>query len=280
VRIFDIPIESKKEAFLALPNLFEDFIDIEGYKFHIQKIDTNKYLGIAYDDEFIKNEIKNSGLSLRKINGIYFAQNEFIKFYEEQEENVDNEVFSIHDAQFVYENNILVQLPKSFHIDNTKAIDLKMLSLSKEYVVLDNFSKFISNKNAYLLSIFAIIFSILLLIKALYIHNIGNKVEQNIDTIKQESQMPSTLFQTKSILQSLEKTENNYKKLRDIFEFGINFKKAFPGLLQEVEYIGKTITFTYLGVNANSVEQYFAKLENKKRYIKNNESLKVVITHE
>jgi len=54
VRIFDIPVDSKKEALATLPNLFEDFIVMVGYKFFLQKLSKHNYFGLTYNESEIK----------------------------------------------------------------------------------------------------------------------------------------------------------------------------------------------------------------------------------
>lgn len=276
VRVFDIPIESKKEALLALPNLFEDFLDdIDGYKFYIIKLDSNKYLGFAYNDEQIKNAIKEAGLNLRKISSIYFAQNEFSSLVNKEDNTTS--IFSIDESQYIYQDDILVKIPQSFYVDDSLSVELTNIELSKEYISLDNFSKFISNKQAYILSAIFICFALMFFSKTIYLENTIKGYDDQIDNIKSEANLPATFFQTKSILETLEGTQLQYTKLRDVLSYGINFKSQFAGILKDISFSNKRVVFTYSEVDEKKLKRYFSKLKNKKEFSGSTATYKVEV---
>lgn len=276
VRVFDIPIESKKEALLALPNLFEDFLDdIDGYKFYIIKLDSNKYLGFAYNDEQIKNAIKEAGLNLRKISSIYFAQNEFSSLVNKEDNTTS--IFSIDESQYIYQDDILVKIPQSFYVDDSLSVELTNIELSKEYISLDNFSKFITNKQAYILSAIFICFALMFFSKTIYLENTIKGYDEHIDVIKSEANLPATFFQTKSILETLEGTQLQYTKLRDVLSYGINFKSQFAGILKDISFSNKRVVFTYSEVDEKKLKRYFSKLKNKKEFSGSTATYKVEV---
>ena len=53
VRIFDIPITNKRDMIKVVPTLFEDFLDVEEYKFYAVKQEENKYICFAYNENEI-----------------------------------------------------------------------------------------------------------------------------------------------------------------------------------------------------------------------------------
>ena len=274
VRVFDIPIESKKEALNSLPMLFEDFINIDGYKFYIVKLEKNKYLGFAYNEENIKKAIKDSGIQIKKVQGIYFAQNEITN-------NIENEtLLTIEDKNFLLKDGILVQLPMSFTIENNKIIDISQLKLSQNYIILNNFSKYISNKMALSLTIVLLILSSLIFVKILDTKLNISSYEEKIEELKIKNNLPPSVFQTKSILESLDKTEKSYIKLRKILSLGINFKSISNGQLLSVEQMGKKIVFTYTKIDENKLKSYFLKNYKKSSFTKNNDNFIVEIINE
>ena len=206
VRIFDIPIESKKEVLKVVPTFFEDFLDIEKYKFYTIKQDDGKYLCFAYDENNITQAIESANLSLNQISKIYFAQNEFSEL----------DSFKILDEYFSYQDDILVKFPKEFVSDDSfKSCDISTLTLSKHKISVNKTNKYIDNKSLYVLSSILIVVSLLNFTKSFMISNTTKSIEQNKMAIKKEYNMLPTIMQTKSVVKTLENIQSSQVKLRD-----------------------------------------------------------------
>ncbi|HFU75139.1 MAG TPA: hypothetical protein ENK66_02730 [Arcobacter sp.] len=274
VRVFDIPIESKKEALNSLPMLFEDFIDIDGYKFYIVKLEKYKYLGFAYNEENIKDIIKEAGIAVKKVQNIYFAQNEFSSLIQ------NDTPIIIENKNYLFKDQILVQLPESFQIDSADELKVSEIKLSSDYFILNNFSKYISNKMAISLSLVILILSSLVFIKTLSIKNDITLYGEKIEDIKTQNELPPSLFQTKSILETLQKSEKKYLEFRKVLSYGINFKNISKGELVSIDTIGKKIVFTYFKIDERKMKTHFSKEFKNVKFSKNKDKFIVEIINE
>ena len=255
VREFEVPIDSKKEALLALPSLFEDYIDntTHIYKYFIIKLDKHKYLGFAYDEEYIKLALKDRGINLRKIVAIYFGQNEFQSFS-------TNDIFSISNVQYSYQNDILVKIPDIFRVEESVSVDLLSLELSKNYFSINNYSKYVSNKSAYYLSFLFIVLSIAIFTKSFYLQKNNTEILSKIDEIKIEKKLPQTLFQTKAIISELEHKEKKYLITRKILADILNIKSHDnSATLISFEINEQRVSAVYKNANSTKIKTYFQK---------------------
>ena len=250
VRIFDIPITSQKEAFRALPNLFEEFFNTDGYRFYIKKLEDNKYLSFAYSEEEIKSAIKNAGLLIKQVLNIYFAQNELNQY----------PLFKVENRAFGYQDGILVKIPPNLSNGmELQSVDFETIKLSKHSFLINNSSKYIDNKSAYILSAIFILFSLVIFLKLFIIKNETNNYPKQIENIKKEYNLMPTLFQTNSMIKEYIKVENNYKKFRQALEYLIDFKKSFDGILGKIEFKNRVLIIEYLEASKIKVEKFVKK---------------------
>lgn len=281
VRIFDIPVDSKKEALSTLPNLFEDFIDIDGYKFFLQKLSKHKYLGFAYNENEIKQSIIDANIPIRKVQRLYFAQNELKSVYEDITDDSKNKIkkpIKIDDSQFIYQNDILVKLPNSFHQEVVLETSFDF-ALSSNYIVLNNYSKFISNKMAYTLSILFIGIALLSFFKVYLINTQSTEYLQEIESKKIRDNLPRSSFQIKSILENLLAVEKKYMANREILKNAINFKSNSKGQLIKVEYTHKKVMITYKNIDEKKIKKYFSTQYKNVKFTKNKIHFIVEIHH-
>ena len=250
VRIFDIPITSQKEALRALPNLFEEFFNTDGYKFYIKKLEDNKYLSFAYSEEEIKSAIKNAGLLIKQVLNIYFAQNELNQY----------PLFKVENRVFGYQDGILVKIPPNLSNGmELQSVDFEALKLSKHSFLINNSSKYIDNKSAYILSTIFILFALVVFAKLFVINSKIDSYPTQIGNIKKEYNLMPTLFQTNSMIKEYIKVENNYKKFRQALEYLIDFKKSFDGILGKIEFKNRVLIIEYLEASKIKVEKFVKK---------------------
>lgn len=252
VRVFDLPIDSKKEALLALPSLFEDYIDntTYNYKYFIIKLEKHKYLGFAYDEEYIKLELKEKGINLRKIVAIYFGQIELKNINE-------NDIFTINNTQYSYQNDILVKIPDSFKIEDANSLDIKNIELSKNYFSINNYSKYMSNKMAYYFSFLFVVLAVAIFVKSFYLQDNTTKLLSEIEEIKIEKKLPATLFQTNAIIAELQKNEKRYIFVRSVLSDLINIKSIDSATLVSFEIKQKNVSAVYKNGNITKIKKYF-----------------------
>jgi hypothetical protein len=268
VKEFELPITSIKEVQKVVPNLFEDFFDITNYKFYVQKIEENKYLCFAYDEELILNALVNANIDNKKISNIYFAQNEFKSFFNEEL----NALMNINDEYFIYQKNILINIPNilALNLDN-KVVDLEEIEFSKFKISINKSSKYMSNKYAYILSSIIIVFAILVFTKSISINQSYLKYESKISKLKKLYSLPNSMIQTKSIIKQYNKVEDKYTKTRNAFLYIINFKLHATGTLKSCEFRNGMFTLIYANTDIDKIKYYISKKYNIKSInVKNN----------
>jgi hypothetical protein len=250
VRIFDIPINSKKEALSVLPNMFEDFFDVDGYKFYLEKLEDGKYLSFAYNEQEVKQCIENVGLSLKQVSNIYFAQFECQGF----------QSFSVDGTNYMYQDDILVKIPSNFVFeDSFLEIDLETIKLTKHSFFINKSSKYIDSKTAYILSALFVVLAGAIFAKSFILDDMNSKIPNKIENIKQAYNLMPTLFQTKSLIKEYTKVDKRYTNLRNILEYCLNFKSAFSGIIEKVELKNNQLIVIYNEANYSNVRNYITK---------------------
>lgn len=216
IRTFNIPLKKKKDVLSVVPTYFEDYIDIQGYKFYIKELSENNYLCFAYKEDTIFQAIENANLKSSQISNIYFAQNEF----------VDAQSFKIDDNYFVYQDETLLKVPKEF-VDQTniKNYDIKNINLSKYKITINKVNKYIDNKSLYTLSVIFLLVSLINFSKINDINSSISSFESQQNKIKKEYKMLPTVMQTNSLIKTLEKKQKEQIKLRDKLFIALNKNK-------------------------------------------------------
>jgi hypothetical protein len=253
VRVFDIPIASKKEAMSVVPNLFEDFFDVDDYKFYIIKLENNQYLSFAYKEQDILDGLKNANISLKKVSNIYFAQNEFVEVAKEQ-------AILINEQKYFYQDNIFIQIPSNmFKMIEANSCDVSTISLSKNKISINQSSKYIDRTSAYILSTIFIFFSLAIFFKTYTINKDIQQYPIKINKLKKDYNLMSSMIQTKSVLKGYKKVSQNYDRLRTLLQYTINFKKTISGKLENIE-IKQGIVYGYFtNTTLENMKQYFEK---------------------
>ena len=238
----------------VLPNLFEEFIDIENLKFYAKKIDENRYLGFAYDELKILDSIKNANLNINQIRNIHFGQIELEYFKDDQ-----NSFFIIEDQIFGYIDDILVKIPSSINIENPTKIELNKIELSKDTIAINSSSKYIDNKTAYTISIIFILLALLNFGK--YIANISviDKTPIQIEKIKTDSKMLSTSLQTKSVIKRFKKLYKKQIKLRELLEYILLYKQHNKATLYSIDYKNNKFIFKFKDISTKKIKRYIKK---------------------
>jgi len=248
VRLFDIPIKSKKEVLKVLPNLFEDFFDTDGYSYFAIKQDNQKYLCFAYKKSEILNYCKSINLDIKYIDKIYFAQNEFY--------NIVNAI-NIDGTVYTYQDNIFVKIPKNmeslFKIEN---IDLSSLSLSEYNILLNRDSKYIDNNISMILSMIFILFSFVIFTKIFLINNNINYFEKQKEIIQSRYNLLPSTIQTKSVLQQYNTIGSRYRRLRDAIFYIVNFKQQMDGKLDYIKFKNNILECRFSKIDKQQIIKY------------------------
>jgi hypothetical protein len=248
-------MDSIKEVKSVLPSLFEEFISIEDKKFYVRKIEKNKYLCFAYDEQYIIDGIVKSNITLSQVNNIYFAQIEF----ESIVASTAQVCMKISDVCLGYSNGILVQVPIQLQVNTNNDIDISSLNLSKDTISVSNSSKYLSVTNSYIISMVFILFSLFVLSKVFTIYSIQNTIPNKIENVKSKYNMPTSSIATKSILKKLNKISAKQEILRDAFKYIFDFKNKYGGTMVSIEYKNQNIIIKYKDISAKTLVKYLEK---------------------
>ena len=252
VRIFDIPIESTTELKLVIPDFFEEYFDITEYSFYHIKLEKHKYLCFAYNQDEILDNLKNSNIDLKFVKNIYFLQNE-LKY-----EN--NNIYKYNEIKYIYKDDLLVKIPSNISLSSVENdIDIDNITLSKHNVFLNKSSKYIDNKSAYVISFILIVFALFNFYKMSVLNNQIDKYDQNLDTLKQKFEIPSSMIQTKSIINEYKSIQNTYKEYLTALEYILNYKQSVNTVLNDVEYKNNKLLISFENKNKNKIESYINK---------------------
>lgn len=249
VRVFKLPVKSITQAKTVIPSLFEDLIvDNDKLSYYIIKIEENKYLCFAYINQNIFEAIKNSGINISLINNIYFAQNECIEFKE----------FYINNSSFLYtEDKILVKVPNEilsykFQLENV----LNNINLSSHKVDVKFYNNSLEKGQIFLI-LFCCLFVFLVNISKyfLYSNEIYN-IDKQIENMKIENNLPSSMLQVNSILNSNEKILQKEIIKRDAIYYLVSNSKF---TVKEISLDNDLLNIYFEGVNKDEVESYISK---------------------
>ncbi len=250
VRIFNIPVKNITQARNVLPTLFEDILDnIKDLSYHIIKLEENKYLCFAYLNKTIYEAIKKSSIPLSFINSVYFAQNECKSFNQ----------FKIDDKSFLYtDEDILIKVPNNILSNDTVLLekDLNTLILSSNKVEIKLYNNPISSKQLYFLVGVFCIFLLINIFKYFDYKNEVSLLNNKIETIKTNTNLPSSMIQTNSIIKKNKKKVLVEIKKRNFIKYIFKNSKLN---LYSLELERNIISLKFKNTNKTTVENYISK---------------------
>ena len=269
VKIFSSQVKSKKDFKSIVPTLFEEFINIENKKYHIIKLEDEKYLCFAYDEQVIIDGIKSSGLSSTQVKNIHFAQIEFASLVS----HTNGVCLKIDNICLGFSNDILVQVPIQLQVSNSNGYNISSLELSKENIIIHQGSKYISPKNSYYISILLVILSLTFILKTILLQFTISALDSEIDTIKKEYKVPSSNIQMRSIIKKLKRLSKSQLKLRSTIKYIFDFR--VKGKIVYLRYKNKQINIKYDGEDTSRFISYLQR-KYKKVTSSNEKDTKVI----
>jgi len=249
VRIFNIPVKTITQAKDVLPTLFEDILEnISDLSYQVLKIEDNKFLCFAYSNKKIYETIKNLGVSLSLVDGIYFSQNEC----------KDYKKFRYENKSFLYtQDNLLIMVPNDIigdSVDISKIIDSIVLSSNKVNIKLYN--NVLNIKQIYSIVLILCILSIINIYKLFHYKNEIAKIDEKIVNIKKTSNLPNSLIQTNSILKNNSLKIKREVKSREFLEYILN-KEKFK--FKKIDLNGGIVTVNISNSDKKRIENYISK---------------------
>lgn len=248
VRIFEIPVKNTTQAKAVLPTLFEDLLlKVTDLSYQVIKLEENKYLCFAYINKKIFEAIKNSGINLSLVNGVYFAQNECKEFRQ----------FCVEDKSFLYTNDeILVKVPNEVLSQKVEINEfLQNINLSSNKVDIKLYNNFLNQKQIYILMVVCLVVSFVNFSKYFSYSNEISKENEKIEEIKKANNLPSSMIQVDSIVNSNKKIAQNEIKKREALEYILsngNFE------IKSLELQNDELSINFLNVDKQKIEEFIS----------------------
>lgn len=249
VRILDIPVKTISQAKAVLPTLFEDLISKStDLSYQVIKLEDNKYLCFAYLNQKIYETIKHSGLNLSLVNGIYFAQNECTEFRQ----------FIVDGIGFLYtQDNILVKIPNEIISDKVNLNEyIHTINLSSNKIDIKLYNNYFNKKQLNILIIIFVLISIINFIKYISYSNEISKENEKIEEIKKKNNLPSSMIQVDSIINTNKKIAQMEIKKREALEYLFsngNFE------IKHIELDKDILNIDFLNVDKAKIEEFISK---------------------
>ncbi len=262
-RVFDIPTDSKRKIQKLLPTLFEDILPDSDFEYHSIKLQDKKYMCFAYKTNDILEGIKQSGLSISKLNNIYFAQTEL----------KDYAPFSMNGSSYILQNDSLIKIPSQLSKDEYSNLDIKKIELSNNKIKLNIHQNLINTKNIYLLASIFLTIALINFISTIYINSYTDDLKNQKQMIKNEFDLPSTSIQMNSIISSISKINKEQLKirkiLRDIFSL---YKYAPSSKIKQIQYNEKIVlsieNISFSDLKKHLKEYNIKQISNKDQILK------------
>jgi hypothetical protein len=249
----ELKVKNKKEVLSILPAVFEEFIDIDGLKYYVKSIFNNKYVCFAYNENKILDAIKTSKIETNKIKGIFFGQIELFNLIKNDPNS------SIDGIHINIVDDILIQTPNILKKESLSNIDISNIKLSSDKIDINKNSKYIDKSVALSISlIFSVIF-VVNIIKSIYNVNYKNIIDEKIETIKSNVNLPKTSMQTKSIMFQLKKRESKQRRIRELIHYVLRINRFHSVKIVSMEFFDNQIICKFENNNRREVLNYISK---------------------
>ena len=223
VRKAILPVKSASKANKIVKSFFEDILpeSLGVYKYKVTKIKStnqnlkknqNEFYLYAYQDNNIKETISGSGLDMKYINKVFFAQSELMSTValDVGEEEV-----------LVTQDGIVIQVSVHIFEQELEAVPvqvfLRSLEKSKEFVSIDQYQYAIDDQSSTKIMVFLALFALALFAEYFMFSTHYQTLAATSNKAQQKYDLPTSTMQLNSILSSLEKTrEDNIKSRQDL----------------------------------------------------------------
>lgn len=251
VRVFEIPVDTEKKALDVLPSLFEDILPNGNVDYFATKLEENKFLCYAFNNDDVLEYIKKSGLNLSQVNAVYLAQLEMKEY----------QSFIIDNSAFIYDKDILIKVPKVLCKDAPElSNNINQIELTKHKINIKFYSNTISLKYIYTL---LLLLGTVIVINTVsyfgYANNISS-IDLKIEKIRKSSNMPRTYIQTKSILSNMQKRVDKQLKIRVALSYILEFRKSkAEEFIERISYKNNKIKIVFRNISWFKIKKYIEK---------------------
>jgi hypothetical protein len=267
VQKVSLPVKYLRDVKALLPSLFEDILPEGNYSYSAYKSGEEFYI-FAYEDRLILDKLHTKSITTAQINNVYFAQRELFDIEGAKQ---------INPMQSLYKkDDILLLIPSSW-TKLGEQLDLKRLILSKESIVLKQFSHIVNEKSLYTLVGVAVIFLILMASEYFITLEKISKVEVLQDEVFAKAGLKATMFQNNAMLKEYDKIDKRQTKLRSKLVKILNIPVKNDTKILDLSLKGNIIKVSYEPMTNGMDSLIFTQL--KRQNIEFKSSLKSNILH-
>jgi hypothetical protein len=230
-----LPVKYLRDVKALLPSLFEDVLPKGNYSYTAYKSDESFYI-FAYEDKNILDTLHAKGITTAQVQNVYFAQSELFTI---------EKAVQIDSTHTLYKKDDILLLVPSTWIQLSENLDLKKIVLSKNSIVLKQFSHLVNEKSLYTLAGVAIVFLILLASEYFITLDKISKVETLKEEVFTKAGLKETMFQNKSMLKDYKKIAKRQTKLRTEIVNILNIPLKNGTKILNLSLKGKKITVAF-----------------------------------
>lgn len=233
-------------------SVFDANIPEGEYKYLVQKTEkTGEYLFFAYDEDAIVEKLKQAGVPLGRIAGIYFAQNEFAA--------LEAPLRLSDKAALILTEGIVSVIPSLF-ASGAVAADMRAITLSRHKITIRTYDSLgIKASKAYTLTAASALFALIFFFENSYYADALEEESARQSAMLKAADLPTTSFQLQSIKTGLLKRATETRELNAFIASAtaISHENGIP--VQSLSVSEKSVTVTYAAANSITLQALFKK---------------------
>ena len=255
VKKVSLPIKYLRDAKALLPSLFEDILPKGNYSYSAYKSGEEFYI-FAYEDKLILDTLHDKGITTAQIHNVYFSQRELFDI---------QGAIQIDQTQSLYKkDDILLLVPSSWTKSHTTLFrSLDKIVLSKNSIVLKQFSHLVNEKSLYALTSVAVIFLILIASEYFITLEKISKVESSKEKVFAKAGLKATMFQNRSMLREYQQTDKIQKAIRKNIVNILNIPLSNGVKIIDLSLREKTIKMAFEPITDGVKSTIFRHLKSK-----------------
>ena len=238
VKKVSLPVKYLRDAKALLPSLFEDVLPKGNFSYFAYKKGEDFFI-FAYEDKLILDTLKEKGISSTQFKNIYFAQREL--------SNIQNPLKLDGKLSIYSKDDVLVLLPSGW-MEAEEDINVSNLTLSKNYVVLNQFGHVAYKKSIYMLmSIFALL-SVFLSIEYFIVEHKRAKTMELKDELFKNNALKATMIENRALLKQYTKIHDKQMKFRKYCGNILSTRLTKEQKISYIEIKNKKLIVRFIGV--------------------------------
>ena len=237
VKKISLPVKYLRDVKALLPSLFEDILPKGNYSYSAYKSGKEFYI-FAYEDKLILDTLHDKGITTAQIHNVYFSQRELFDI---------QGAIQIDQTQSLYKkDDTLLLIPSSWTKSHTELFrSLDKIVLSKDNIVLKQFSHLVNEKSLYALASVAVVFLILIASEYFITLEKISKVESLKEEVFVKAGLKATTFQNRSMLREYQQTDKIQKTVRKKIVNILNIPLTNSTKILDLSLRGKTIKVAF-----------------------------------